>query len=53
MKYCPHRKRTYSTKKNALTAKAKTKKISGIKLYEYKCPDCHNWHLTSSPINKE
>jgi len=44
-----HQKERYATRKAALGSAGVFKRIRGIKLYVFKCPHCHYYHLTGSP----
>lgn len=42
-------KERYATRKAALGSASVFKRERGVKLYVYKCPRCHFYHLTGSP----
>ncbi len=43
------RKKAFQTKRAARKAKKAAQKARGCKLWEYRCPTCGQFHLTSVP----
>ena len=48
--YCRKAKKPrHATEKAALTAQNRAGKAGDVDLFHYKCPHCHDYHLTSRP----